>query len=153
LILGIFKSKYEPRHDKTNIMGLRQAWIQTSLRIRTVWSGSMLFAISVSTCYRVCKRTAWILIRLREAQAGLDPCWSQTHYVGFVIGRLIYSIVIKHIKKQIRTSNRWCKAFAWRSSSFPYLWNPTANKPVYSRDIKDKLLTVFVFINLHSISN
>jgi hypothetical protein len=25
-------SKYEPRHDKTNIVGLRPAWIQTSLR-------------------------------------------------------------------------------------------------------------------------
>jgi hypothetical protein len=35
---------YEPHHDKTNIMGLRPAWIQTSLRIRKVWSGSMLFA-------------------------------------------------------------------------------------------------------------
>jgi hypothetical protein len=21
-------------------------------------------------------------------QAGLDPCWSQTHYVGFVMARL-----------------------------------------------------------------
>jgi hypothetical protein len=54
----------EPRHDKTNIMGLRPAWIQTSLRIRAVWSGSMMFTISFSTCYRVCKRTTWILIRL-----------------------------------------------------------------------------------------
>jgi hypothetical protein len=27
---------YEPRHDKTNIMRLRPAWIQTSLRIRAV---------------------------------------------------------------------------------------------------------------------
>jgi hypothetical protein len=26
----------EPRHDKTNIMCLRPAWIQTSLRIRAV---------------------------------------------------------------------------------------------------------------------
>jgi hypothetical protein len=26
----------EPRHDKTNIVGLRPAWIQTSLRIRAV---------------------------------------------------------------------------------------------------------------------
>jgi hypothetical protein len=26
----------EPRHDKTNIMGLRPAWIKTSLRIRAV---------------------------------------------------------------------------------------------------------------------
>jgi hypothetical protein len=24
-----------------------------------------------------------------DAQAGLDPCWSQTHYVGFVVTRLI----------------------------------------------------------------
>jgi hypothetical protein len=52
-------------------MGLRPAWIQTSLRIRAVWSGSMLSAISFSTCYRVCKRTAWILIRLR----GCALCW------------------------------------------------------------------------------
>jgi hypothetical protein len=35
---------YDPRHDKTNIVRLRPAWIQTSLRIRAVWSGSMLFA-------------------------------------------------------------------------------------------------------------
>jgi calmodulin len=27
---------YEPRHDKTNVMRLRPAWIQTSLRIRAV---------------------------------------------------------------------------------------------------------------------
>jgi hypothetical protein len=27
---------FEPRHNKTNIMGLRPAWIQTSLRIRAV---------------------------------------------------------------------------------------------------------------------
>jgi hypothetical protein len=57
--------RYESCHDKTNIMGLRPAWIQTSLRIRAVWSGSMLFAISFSTCYRICTRTAWMLIRLR----------------------------------------------------------------------------------------
>jgi hypothetical protein len=25
-----------------------------------------------------------------DAQAGLDPCCSQTHYVGFVMTRLIY---------------------------------------------------------------
>jgi hypothetical protein len=55
---------FEPRHDKTNIVRLRPAWIQTSLRIPAVWSGSMLFAISFFTCYMVCKRTAWILIRL-----------------------------------------------------------------------------------------
>jgi hypothetical protein len=34
---------YEPCHDKTEIVRLRPAWIQTSLRIRAVWSGFMLF--------------------------------------------------------------------------------------------------------------
>jgi hypothetical protein len=43
-------------------MPLRPAWIQTSLHIRAV--GSMLFAVSFSTFYWVCKRTEWILIRL-----------------------------------------------------------------------------------------
>jgi hypothetical protein len=43
---------------------LQPAWIQTSLRIRAVWSGSMLFALTFSICYTVCKQTAWILIRL-----------------------------------------------------------------------------------------
>jgi hypothetical protein len=28
--------QYEPRHDKTNIVRLRPAWIKTSLRIRAV---------------------------------------------------------------------------------------------------------------------
>jgi hypothetical protein len=28
------------------------------------------------------------------AQAGLDPCWSQTHYVSFVMARLKLNIVI-----------------------------------------------------------
>jgi hypothetical protein len=25
-----------------------------------------------------------------DAQAGLDPCWSETHFVGFVVTRLIF---------------------------------------------------------------
>jgi hypothetical protein len=29
-------NKNEPRHDKTNIVRLRPAWFQTSLRIRAV---------------------------------------------------------------------------------------------------------------------
>jgi hypothetical protein len=30
------KQFFEPRHDKTNLVGLRPAWIQTSLRIPAV---------------------------------------------------------------------------------------------------------------------
>jgi hypothetical protein len=57
-------------------MGLRLAWIQTSLRIRAVLSESMLFAISFSIYNRVGKRTAWILIRLRESIMDANPlCW------------------------------------------------------------------------------
>jgi hypothetical protein len=90
-ILPLILNLIEPRHDKTNLVGLQPAWIQTSLRIRAVWSGSMLFAVSFSTCNRVGKRTSWILIRLRgSAMSGLDPCWSQTQYVGFVVTRLNY---------------------------------------------------------------
>jgi hypothetical protein len=63
--LCIDEKRNESRHDKTNIIGVRPAWIKKSLRIRAVWSGSMLFAISFSTYYLVCKRTAWLLIRLR----------------------------------------------------------------------------------------
>jgi hypothetical protein len=58
--------KFEPRNDKTNIMRLRPAWIQTSLQICVVWLGSTLFAISFSICNRVCMRTAWILISLHR---------------------------------------------------------------------------------------
>jgi hypothetical protein len=69
---------FELRHVKTNIVHLRPAWIQTMLCIHAV-----CYRMSFSTCNRVGKRTAWILIRLRR-------CWSQTHYVGFVVTRLIY---------------------------------------------------------------
>jgi hypothetical protein len=33
-VTSFYLVKYGPRHNKTNIMGLRPAWIQTSLRIR-----------------------------------------------------------------------------------------------------------------------
>jgi hypothetical protein len=71
---------YEPCHDKTNIVRLRPAWIQTSLRICAVWSGSMLFAISFSTFSRVDKQTAWILIRLRECAD-----WSGSMLVAYAL--------------------------------------------------------------------
>jgi hypothetical protein len=42
-----------------------------------------------STCNRVGKHwSALILIRLRRCAGWPDPCWSQTHYVGFVVTRL-----------------------------------------------------------------
>jgi hypothetical protein len=76
-VVRLFLYLYEPHHDKTNVMRLRPAWIQPSLRVRAVLSGSMLFAISVSTCYRVGKQTAWLVawstnLRIRIAN---PLCW------------------------------------------------------------------------------
>jgi hypothetical protein len=39
-----------------------------------------------------------------DAQAGLDPCWSQTHYAGFVMTRLIYNINKENLNKHITFS-------------------------------------------------
>ncbi|XP_045172278.2 uncharacterized protein LOC123534211 [Mercenaria mercenaria] len=44
---------HEPHHEKTTIKRLRPAWIQTNLRIRAVWSGSMLFVNIFSSCNRL----------------------------------------------------------------------------------------------------
>jgi hypothetical protein len=61
--------------------------------VRAVWSGSMLFAISFSTCNRVGKRIVYgSWSDCATAQAGLDPCWSQTHYVGFVVTMLQWNV-------------------------------------------------------------
>jgi hypothetical protein len=47
---------------------------------------------TIPTCYRVCKRTAWILIILRGC---MHPCWSKTHYVGFVMTRLNFDFIFQ----------------------------------------------------------
>ena len=67
---------FEPRHDKTNKMSLRPAKTQISLGIRPVWSESSLCA-------------QWVAKGLRFLHA--DSKYSdQTHFVGFVMSRLIY---------------------------------------------------------------
>ena len=43
-LMPAYAIPYEPRHMKTNIVHLQPAWIQMSLRNRTVSSGSLLFA-------------------------------------------------------------------------------------------------------------
>jgi hypothetical protein len=79
---------FEPRNDKTNIMGLWPAWIQTSLLIRAVWLGSMLFAISYLLVIGFVSEQHGSWSDCVDATAGLDPCWLQTHYVGFVMAQL-----------------------------------------------------------------
>jgi hypothetical protein len=44
-----------------------------------------------------------------DAQAGLDPCWSLTHYVGFVMTWLIYGLremtykASRHVKSMLKS--------------------------------------------------
>jgi hypothetical protein len=49
-----------------------------------------IHAVSLPTLLQVEK----LIANSMDAQAGLDPCWSQTHYVGFVVTRLIYIYVL-----------------------------------------------------------
>jgi hypothetical protein len=64
----------EPRHDKTNIMGLRPAWIQNSLRIRAVWSGPCCALTNPITSRETDSEQHGSWSDCAEAQTGLDPC-------------------------------------------------------------------------------
>jgi hypothetical protein len=69
----------EPRHDKTNIMGPRS--LISLIRIQAVRLPSR----------ETDREQHGSLSDCADAQAGLDPCWSQMHYVGFVMTRLNYN--------------------------------------------------------------
>jgi hypothetical protein len=58
---------------------LRPAWIQTSLCIRAVWPGSMLFVYKSKTSSETDSEQHGSWLDCADAQAGLDPCCSQTH--------------------------------------------------------------------------
>ena len=67
-------------------MTVRPAKTQISLGIRPVWSESSLCAQWVAEDQAVFMRTA-------DAQADLSLRWAHSHFVGFVMSRLIASIL------------------------------------------------------------
>jgi hypothetical protein len=79
--------------------------------IRAVWTGSMLFAFSFSTCNRVCRRKAWILIRLRGCAGWSGSmlvanalCWfchDAAHFTFFTNRQSI------HLFKNTQKRNLW----------------------------------------------
>ena len=85
----ISKATYEPRNDKTNKMTVRPAKTQISLGIRPVWSESSLCVQrpKLSSCGQRRLWSDWT-----DAQADLSLRWANTHFVGFVMSRLIYNI-------------------------------------------------------------
>ena len=78
-----------PPHVKTNKMAVRPAKTQISLGIRPVWSESLLSAWRKLGSLA----THWAQRRLwsdwADAQADLSLRWAQSHFVGFVMSRLI----------------------------------------------------------------
>ena len=88
----IRKDINEPRHDKTNKMSVRLAKTQISLGIRPVWSESSLCAQYVAKDSRFLHADSedsdqtWRMPRL------ICLRWAHTHFVGFVMTRLIYKI-------------------------------------------------------------
>ena len=78
---------YEPRHDKTNKMSVRPAKTQISLGIRPVWSEFSLCAQWVAKVSSCGQRRLWS--DWADAQADLSLRWAHTHFVGFVMSRLI----------------------------------------------------------------
>ena len=76
---------FEPRHDKTNRMSVRPAKTQISLGIRPVWSESSLCA------HWVAKDPRFLHADSKDSdQTDLSLRWAHTHFVGFVMSRLIW---------------------------------------------------------------
>ena len=103
---------YKPLHDKTSNVVVCPAKTQISLGIRHPPSLIRVFA--------VCMKKAWVLSyplsaqrRLwsdwADAQADLSLCWAHSHFVGFVIRRLIWSLssptVIMYVFSQNNHTN------------------------------------------------
>jgi hypothetical protein len=89
-----------------------------SLRICTVLSGSMLFAISFSTCKGVVSEQHGSWSDCADEEASLDPCWSQTHYVGFVIARL-YVVCYLEILALLSCSYKYITCIQDKSNNGP----------------------------------
>jgi hypothetical protein len=88
---------YEPHHDKTNVLRLRPAWIR--VRIHAVRLPTLITSRETDSE----QHGSWS--DCADAQAGLDPCWSQTHYVGFVVTRLIWGYTYSDTVTQQTSGN------------------------------------------------
>ena len=80
------KLTFEPRHDKTNKVSVRPAKTQISLRVFAVrMKKAWVLSYPLSAQRRLWSDWA-------DAQADLSLRWAHTHFVGFVMSRLIFAI-------------------------------------------------------------
>ena len=84
-----FYSIFEPRHDKTNKMSVGLAKTQISLGICPVWSESSLCAQWVNKDPSFLHADSEDWSDWADAKAYPKLRWAQTHFVGFVMSRLI----------------------------------------------------------------
>ena len=80
----------EPRHDKTNKMSVRPAKIQISLGIRPVWSESSLCAQWVAEDPSFLHADSEDSDQIGRMPRLICLRWAHTHFVGFVMSRLMY---------------------------------------------------------------
>ena len=107
---------FEPRHDKTNKVSVRPAKTQISLGIRPVWSESSLSArkkLGPLATHRAHSEDSDQTGQQRRlwsdwaaAQADLNLRWGHTHFVGFVMSRLILEIYpLLHIVRNVTSES------------------------------------------------
>ena len=89
ILLSSFLSSNEPRHNKTNKMSVRPAKTQISLGIRPVWSESSQCAQWLAENPRFLHADSEDWSDWADAQADLSLRWTPSHFVGFVMSRLI----------------------------------------------------------------
>ena len=77
---------YEPGHNKTDKITVRLAKTQISLGIRPVWSESSLSAWRKLGSLP----THWAPSEDSDAQSDLSLRWAHSHFVCFVMSRLLY---------------------------------------------------------------
>ena len=83
---------FEPWHDKTNKVTVRPAKTQISLGICPVWSESSLCTQWVAKDPSFLQADSKDWSDWADAQADLSLRWAHTHFVGFVVSRLISSV-------------------------------------------------------------
>ena len=90
--MALLRMAYEPQHDKTNKVTVRPAKTQMSLGIRPIWSESSLCAEWVA------KDPRFLHADSEDSdQTDLSLRWARSHFVGFVMSRLICVIMIKFL--------------------------------------------------------
>ena len=90
------KISHESRHDKTNKMSVRPAKPQISLGIRPVWSESSLCAHLVAKDPRFLHADSKDWSDRADTQADLSLRWAYSHFVGFVMSRIICIFMSVH---------------------------------------------------------